>query len=318
MSPEASPSPARSRELTTWLVGTAVAVAVLLGAVVVMGGRVDEAATWGLVVAAGAMVFALRALYAMAMALARPPVETTLEQEDVAGSAGVRELREDRRRVLRAINELRFDYEMGKLSDEDYRKVREGYELRAVEVMRALEAEKSLHPALRIELERRGVAVPELEEDDTSEGGEAPAEVVADAPAAKAYEKLEDDAAEGSTAEDDAAADGAESSDEGGEGHVAEGHVAEARGSDEADGAEAGEGEAEDAEGSGARAGEGEGSGAGATEGEAEQAAEDTGEAEGPAAATTCSSCEGVNDADAKFCKHCGAKLGAASEEAAG
>lgn len=160
-------------ELAMWLVGAVAAAGILVGTVVALGGRI-EAATWGLVVAAAAMVFALRSLYRMALALARPPVEAVLDELDVAAYAGRRELREERRRLLRAINELQFDYEMGKLSDDDYRKVRQGYELQAVEVIRALDAEAELHPALAEELRRRGLVVDE------------PVVVVKDEPAVKA------------------------------------------------------------------------------------------------------------------------------------
>jgi hypothetical protein len=157
VSPEAIGTPAsRRRELAMWLGGAVVAAGLLVGAVLAMGGRL-EAATWGLVVAAGAMVFALRSLYLMANALSRPPVEALLDHDDVAAYAGQRELREERRRLLRAINELQFDYEMGKLSNEDYKEVRQGYELQAVEVIRALDAESTLHPRLAEELRRRGL-----------------------------------------------------------------------------------------------------------------------------------------------------------------
>ena len=165
------------RELAMWLGGAVLAAAILVGTVVALGGRV-EAATWGLVVAAAAMVFALRSLYRMATALARPPVEAVLDELDVAAYAGRRELREERRRLLRAINELQFDYEMGKLSDEDYRKVRQGYELQAVEVIRALDAESELHPALAEELRRRGL-VKEAEAKPPVEPETKPAEASA-------------------------------------------------------------------------------------------------------------------------------------------
>jgi len=69
-----------------WLIGLGVLVPLVLTTVVAMGGRV-EAATWGLVVAAGAMIFALRALYKMALALSQPVVEAVLEQENVAATA---------------------------------------------------------------------------------------------------------------------------------------------------------------------------------------------------------------------------------------
>lgn len=178
MSSEApTQAPPRRRELALWLGGLALLTAVLIGTVVSMGGRV-ESATWGLVVAAAAMVFALHSLYRMATVLSRPAVEVVLEQDDVAALAGVRELREERRRVLRAINELQFDYEMGKLSDDDYQTVRQGYQLRAVEVMRALDDRPALHPKLEGELRRRGLLgeVADEAQDESARDDATPAE----------------------------------------------------------------------------------------------------------------------------------------------
>lgn len=158
---------AARRELALWLAGAVALTVVLVGTVLALGGRV-EAATWGLVVAAGAMVLALRSLYRMATVLARPPVEAVLDVLDVPAYAGQRELREERRRLLRAINELQFDYEMGKLSEADYRAVRQGYELQAVEVIRALDAEATLHPALQAELRRRGIETDQAAASDAA------------------------------------------------------------------------------------------------------------------------------------------------------
>lgn len=193
----------RRRDLGLWLVGAVVAAAILVGIVVAMGGRL-EAATWGLVVAAAAMVFALRSLYRMATVLSRPPVEVVLEQDDVAAYAGQRELREDRRRLLRAINELQFDYEMGKLSHEDYLAVRQGYELQAVEVIRALDAEATLHPQLEAELRRRGLLKDETAKATESVGVEAATGEAAD----EADEADADEATSG--AADDAVDDAAD------------------------------------------------------------------------------------------------------------
>lgn len=114
-------------------------------------------ATVGLTVAGGALVLCLHSLYHMVQALSRPSLETVVDREAELAMSGKRALREERRRVLRAINELEFDHAMGKLSEEDYRKVREGYELRAIEVMRALDAEPSLDAELTRELRRRGL-----------------------------------------------------------------------------------------------------------------------------------------------------------------
>lgn len=125
-------------------------------------------ATVGLTVAGGALVLCLHSLYHMVQALSRPSLETVVDREAELAMSGKRALREERRRVLRAINELEFDHAMGKLSEEDYRKVREGYELRAIEVMRALDAEPSLDAELTRELRRRG-----LMEGDAPEPSEA-------------------------------------------------------------------------------------------------------------------------------------------------
>jgi hypothetical protein len=80
--------------------------------------------------------------------------------------ASQRELREEKRRLVRALNELTFDHEMGKLSAADYEAVKERYQLQAVEVMRALENDRDLHPDLAAELSRlagQGDAEPEAE-----------------------------------------------------------------------------------------------------------------------------------------------------------
>jgi hypothetical protein len=108
--------------------------------------------------ATGALLLCLRALYRIAGALMRPSVETVLEQEALVGVASHRHLREEKRRLVRAINELTFDHEMGKLSEADYASVRDLYQLQAVEVMRALQDDRDLHPGLLDELRRLGVA----------------------------------------------------------------------------------------------------------------------------------------------------------------
>jgi ribosomal protein L29 len=130
------------------------AALLLLYLVAVKHARFDGATTF-LVVSGIALVACLRALYRIVQALARPDLQTVIEQAGEIGSASDRELREERRRLLRALNELRFDHEMGKLSQADYDKVREGYELRAIEVMRRLDAGRGVHPELA---KRLGIA----------------------------------------------------------------------------------------------------------------------------------------------------------------
>ena len=140
---------AELKKLTFLLAG----VVAFGGFLAVVGARA-EPPTIAMIITAAALALLLSSLYRMVVALTRPATEVALEQEAVLDSVAVRELREEKRRVLRAINELQFDHDMGKLSDEDYRKVRELYELRAIEVMRALEAEPGLHPRVQEDLAR--------------------------------------------------------------------------------------------------------------------------------------------------------------------
>jgi len=136
------------------------AALLLLYLVVGKHARLDGATT-ALVVVGIALAACLRALYRIVHALARPDLQTIIEQAGEIGSASDRELREERRRLLRALNELRFDHEMGKLSLADYDKVREGYELRAIEVMRRLDAGGGVHPELAKRLGLADAAVAE-------------------------------------------------------------------------------------------------------------------------------------------------------------
>lgn len=107
-----------------------------------------DAATLGLALACAALIGALRGMWGVVFALARPGGETLVELGTAYGSKA--ELREEKQRVLRAIKELEFDHAMGKLSDADFKLVSDAYRLRAIEVMRALdEGDRDLHPLLR-------------------------------------------------------------------------------------------------------------------------------------------------------------------------
>jgi hypothetical protein len=118
--------------------------------VFVAGGGLD-APTLGLVVAAAALWQALAALGRMATVLGNAGgVPLPAWQAGVPQSR----LREEKRRVLRAIKELDFDHSMGKLSSDDHRRVRERYQERAVEILRALDGRADLHPAAAAALAR--------------------------------------------------------------------------------------------------------------------------------------------------------------------
>ena len=163
------------------LVYVAVGVLGFSGFLATLGARL-EPPTITMVLCAAALALLLHSLYRMVEALVRGGSDVALEQQVVLGGVAKRELREEKRRVLRAINELQFDYEMGKLSDDDYRSVRELYEMRAIEVMRELSAEPQLHPRLLADLaEARGDQEDEAQEDEAQED-EAQVEAEAAAP----------------------------------------------------------------------------------------------------------------------------------------
>lgn len=256
--PEAATEDARRRIALPGgrLAGVGLGLAVLVGFLVVYADARLDSATMGLVLVALALLACLRALHQMVSALGRDDVTAVVDNEGEFGGSTRRELREERRRLLRAINELRFDHEMGKLSAIDYEKVREGYELRLVEVMRALDAGASLHPELA---KRLGLA--------QSDAGDGVSVTKAD----------EADA----SAEDPGAA--AASTD------VAATARAEASAEATADAS----------------------AGAPATGVEPALRATVNDGFPGLVRARACAACDGANDIDARFCKHCGKELAA-------
>lgn len=134
--------------------GTLVTAALVLGLLVFGFGARLDAPTIALAVAAATLVYALGQLYTMVWALSRP--ERMAQVGQAPGSFTQAELRDEKRRLLRAIKELEFDHGMGKLSTGDFETVIATYRLRAIEVMRALEGGASLHPDLaQLLIERR-------------------------------------------------------------------------------------------------------------------------------------------------------------------
>lgn len=261
------------------LLGIGIGVVVLVGFLVLVAGARLDSATTGLVLVALALLACLRALHQMVGALGRDDVQVVVEGEGEFGGSSRREFREERRRLLRAINELRFDHEMGKLSAADYETVREGYELRLVEVMRALDAGASLHPELA---KRLGLAqVDAGDVVSVTKADDAPAD---DAPVDAPTEAATDAAA--IQAEENEGAPPAPAPDSASRATVNDGisvSVLAAR--------------------------------ATVNDGLPSTLAAATAEAstpvEGVAASRVCAACDGTNDSDARFCKHCGKELAA-------
>lgn len=134
-----------------------VATVVLLGLRLAVGVELDGP-TLALAAACVVMIWALRAMWGIVVALSRPTVETMIVEAELGADMSTQaELRDEKRRVLRAIKELEFDHAMGKLSDEDFKAVGDRYRLRAIEVMRALDDQDDLHPQLLEHLEAIGL-----------------------------------------------------------------------------------------------------------------------------------------------------------------
>ncbi|MBX7079461.1 MAG: hypothetical protein K1X88_09765 [Nannocystaceae bacterium] len=270
--PGARPTPAapKLRERVLWMYGLPAGAGLMLLFLRIAAKARIDGATISLVLTAFALVLCLYSLYRLVQAVSRPSLDTALEVEAELGVASDRDLREEKRRLLRAINELRFDHEMGKLSQADYDAVREAYTLQAVEVMRLLEGERGLHPELakQLGLAVDPVAVTKADEPAADEPAAAETSAAADAGVAAASEP------EAAASEPPAAASEPE--------------------------AAASEPPAAASEPPAA-----------ASE-PAAKASEPVAAASTPAASRrVCASCDGDNDGDAKFCKHCGKELAA-------
>jgi hypothetical protein len=76
-------------------------------------------------------------VYRVAQALVKEP-----EKEEIARATGRRkkELEREKQALLKALKELEFDHEMGKISDADYQEIGGNYRARAVRVLRQLDA----------------------------------------------------------------------------------------------------------------------------------------------------------------------------------
>jgi len=95
-------------------------------------------ATVFLVLATVALTWVVWASFQAARAITTEP-----EAEEVARATGRRrkELEREKQALLKALKELEFDHEMGKVSDGDYQEIGGNYRARAVRVMRQLDAQ---------------------------------------------------------------------------------------------------------------------------------------------------------------------------------
>lgn len=128
-----------------WFLAVGFGLASVLILVLTLGaGAALDPATVGLAVALIALLYALRSLFRLVSAIAQPQADAIVLGERRA-TPEFAELRDERKRVMRAIKELEFDFEMGKLEQADYDEVLRRYKVRAIELSRVLDG-GALHP----------------------------------------------------------------------------------------------------------------------------------------------------------------------------
>jgi ribosomal protein L40E len=98
-----------------------------------------------LVIAAAVLCAAVLILFRAAAALVREPEG---EEARVATGRRRKELEREKTHLLKALKELEFDHEMGKVSEEDFREIGGVYRARAVRVLRQLDSEGADYRAL--------------------------------------------------------------------------------------------------------------------------------------------------------------------------
>ena len=78
-----------------------------------------------------------------------------------------RSLLEDRERVYTAIQELEFDYQMGKVEEADYKETRSRYEHRAITLLKALDKTNGRPEAIEKQIEEEVAALRKKGLDNT-------------------------------------------------------------------------------------------------------------------------------------------------------
>ncbi len=111
-------------------------VATVVG--MLIAGKVSGPPLAVLVLAAGALIGVITALWASLRALLG---ETALTGADAYAIAAPRAEEEQKRAVLRALKDLEFERSVGKISDEDYRELVAHYRAEAKRLLRALDDE---------------------------------------------------------------------------------------------------------------------------------------------------------------------------------
>ena len=137
-----------------WLLLSVTLAVTLAGGLMVGMGAEFDASVLVLSLAGVVLLATLRQMFAVVVALAGGNEGALAQAAAAPGSVSRSALAQEQRRVLRAIKELDFDHAMGKLSTADHTTILQRYKLRAVELMRGLDEDGTLHPQTVTALER--------------------------------------------------------------------------------------------------------------------------------------------------------------------
>ncbi len=150
------------REWDAWLRAIVAALGIsglLLAAILLTTTATLGPASIALATALGVLLVALRSLFGVVQVLAVPDAKIIAVDGEPLGLASSA-LRDEHRRVLRAINDLAFEHSMGKIGEADHRELSTAYRLRAIELMRALDRDRQISPGLVRQLQERGIRLP--------------------------------------------------------------------------------------------------------------------------------------------------------------
>jgi len=156
-----------------WLFALPLAIAVVTATYLfgLVGAPVSPGAVFLVLAAAAFGAVGVQIGKAIVAALTATPSEQTIQ---VATDRRRRELEREKGLILKAIKELEFDHQMGKISDADYTEAHATYRARAVRVMQQLDAGAGSY---------REIIERELEERITSKGEAARPVAAVPAPA---------------------------------------------------------------------------------------------------------------------------------------
>jgi len=166
----------RSGALLFWAAAVGVSLAVVAWASAAAGGLTGSAVFLGF--GALSLAWVVLVLGRAAVTLVREPAR---DEEVKATGRRRKELEREKQALLKALKELELDFQMGKISEADYREIGGAYRQRAIGVLRALDLESVEYKELierDVKHRREAAGVKEPAPSATASGGIEPVEEI--------------------------------------------------------------------------------------------------------------------------------------------